>query len=59
MKRRMALAAHSLFFLSALISHVNAADQSFADQFLGSPLLILAALIVIDAIAFVYRKIRK
>jgi|YelNatPaOPRAMG01_1025707.scaffolds.fasta_scaffold00231_24 hypothetical protein len=28
-------------------------------QFLGNPLLILAAIIVIDLIAFIYHKIRK
>jgi hypothetical protein len=45
--------------LSTLIGTVRAADQSFASQFLGSPLLALAALVVIDAIAFIYHKIRK
>jgi len=29
------------------------------NQFLGSPLLILTAIIVIDIIAFIYHKIRK
>jgi len=29
------------------------------EQFLGSPLLVLASIIVIDLIAFIYRKIRK
>jgi cadmium resistance protein CadD (predicted permease) len=59
MKTRMRLALHSILFLFALVSYANAADQSFADQFLGSPLLILVSIIVIDAIAFVYHKIRK
>jgi len=45
--------------LSASINVTYAADQSFADQFLGSPLLILAVFLVIDLIAVVYRKIRK
>jgi predicted permease len=43
----------------ALVSTVRAADVSSASQFLGSPLLALVALIVIDAIAFLYHKIRK
>jgi hypothetical protein len=29
------------------------------EQFLGSPLLILAAIIILDVIAFLYHKIRK
>jgi len=48
-----------LFMMAASIGHVCAADESFPDQFLGSPLLILAAVIVIVAVAFVYHRIRK
>jgi hypothetical protein len=48
-----------ILFLSALISTVRAADESFGSQFLGSPLLALVVLIVIDAIALLYHKIRK
>ena len=59
MNRRMASVLYSLFLLFALINIVGATDESFADQFLGSPLLVLTALIVIDIIALVYRKIRK
>jgi hypothetical protein len=33
--------------------------MDFINQFLGSPLLILTAIILIDIIAFIYRKIRK
>jgi hypothetical protein len=33
--------------------------DSFITQFLGSPLLILTAIIAIDIIAFIYHKIRK
>lgn len=59
MKRRIAfLLCHSLF-LFALVNVVNAAGETFTDQFLDSPLLILAAFIMIDAIAFVYHRIRK
>ena len=59
MNRRMASVLYSLFLLFALINIVGATDESFVDQFLGSPLLVLTALIVIDIIALVYRKIRK
>jgi hypothetical protein len=33
--------------------------MDFISQFVGSPLLILTAIIVIDIIAFIYHKIRK
>lgn len=48
-----------LLLLFALIRVVWATDGSLATQFLGSPLLILVALIILDAIAFVYHKIRR
>ena len=53
------LVLHLMLFLSAMIGHAEAADQYFAEQFVGSPLLILASIIVIDVIAYVYHKIRK
>lgn len=52
-------ALQALFFFFALIGVVYGADQPFGDQFIGNPLLILTTLIVIDVIAFIYRKIRK
>jgi len=55
----MALALYPLLFLLALINIVHAADETFTDQFLGSPLLVLVAIIIIDVIAFIYHKIRK
>jgi len=58
MKRRIALATH-LMLLIALVNHVNASDGPAMDQFLGSPLLILGAIFVVDIIALAYRKIRK
>lgn len=48
-----------LLLLSASISSVHAEERPFMDRFLGSPLLVLAAVIVIDVIAFVYHKIRR
>jgi hypothetical protein len=59
MNSRMASVLYSLFLLFALINVVGAADESFVDQFLGSPLLVLAIIIVIDIVALVYRRIRK
>jgi len=59
MEKRKVLALYPLLFLFTLISSVNAADKSVVDQFLGSPLLVLIAIIVIDIIAFIYHKIRK
>ena len=48
-----------LLFLFVEVDVVKAADESFAEQFLGSPLLVLTALIIIDIIAFIYHKLRK
>jgi len=33
--------------------------NDFVNQFLGSPLLILTVILIIDVIAFIYYKIRK
>jgi hypothetical protein len=41
------------------MDNVMLADGSPVDQFLGSPLLILAVFIIIAAIAFAYHKIRR
>lgn len=49
----------AIILLSALVGTVRAADESFTSQFLGSPLLALAALIVIDVVAFIYHKVRR
>lgn len=59
MARLVKTCLRALILLSALIGTVRAADESFTSQFLGSPLLALAALVVIDVIAFIYHKIRK
>jgi len=42
-----------------LMSVAQAQEQSYTNQFLGNPLLILVVFLVIDLLAFVYRKIRK
>jgi len=58
MEKRTALAL-CIVFLLALVNSARAADESFADQFIGSPLLVLVAVIIIVFAAFVYHKIRK
>jgi hypothetical protein len=59
MKKHVASALFLLLLLSAFVGKAYAADESFIDHFIGSPLLILAAIIVVDLIAFIYHKIRK
>ncbi|MEM3616495.1 MAG: hypothetical protein QXJ31_01090 [Candidatus Bathyarchaeia archaeon] len=61
MKKNLAtiITIHILLIASALINRVYAAEESFLSQFLGSPLLVLTAIIIIDIIAYLYRKIRK
>jgi hypothetical protein len=58
-KRRMVLVLFFVVSLSGLFNVVNATDGSFADQFVGSPLLILTAIIIIDIVAFFYHKVRR
>jgi hypothetical protein len=53
------MALCSAFFLFALIGIARAEDDFLFNQFFETPLLILAVLIIIDAIAFIYHKIRK
>jgi hypothetical protein len=59
MKRRIFSVLCLTVFLSALIDVARAEDDFLFSQFLETPLLILAVLIVVDIIAFVYHKIRK
>ncbi|MCK4424392.1 hypothetical protein KAU93_01810 [Candidatus Bathyarchaeota archaeon] len=59
MKKQIPSVFYMLFLLFASTKSVNAAGESFEEQFLGSPLLILIAIIVIDVIAFIYHKLRK
>lgn len=59
MKPPVRSSLYLLLLLSAIIRAVWATDDSLATQFLGSPLLILVALIILDGMAFVYHKIRK
>jgi hypothetical protein len=59
MKRHVPLLSASVLFAVCALSSVVYAEDSFVDKFIGSPLLILAALLVIVAVAFAYHKIRK
>jgi hypothetical protein len=59
MKVRGARALHLMLVFLSLTNIVSASDESFTEQFLGSPLLVLTAIIIIDIIALIYRKIRK
>jgi hypothetical protein len=60
MKRNLAkIIFCALLLVLTSVNHAYAAEESPINQFLGSPLLALAAIIVIDVIAFLYRKIRK
>jgi uncharacterized membrane protein len=59
MRLAAVIAVCSFFLTFALIGGVYAANESFAEQFVGSPLLILAALIVIAALASLFHRIRK
>ena len=51
--------ANCFILLLSLVSLANASDASPTNKFLGSPLLMLTALIVVDAIAFAYHRLRK
>ncbi|MGA2768099.1 MAG: hypothetical protein ABSF24_07280 [Candidatus Bathyarchaeia archaeon] len=59
MKRPGVLAVCSLFLVFALVRVVHAADETFGEQFLGSPLLILVAVMIVAALASLYHRIRK
>jgi cadmium resistance protein CadD (predicted permease) len=57
--KKVILPLHVLFLLFTFINSVSAEEEPFVNKFLGSPLLVLVAIIVIDVIAFVYHKIRR
>jgi len=60
MKKNLAtLIFCTLLLVSTLINYAYAAEESLPSKFLGSPLLILTAIIIIDIIAYLCRKIRK
>jgi len=57
--KKAILPLHVLFLLFTFINSVGAEEEPFVDKFLGSPLLVLVAIIVIDIIALIYHKIRR
>jgi hypothetical protein len=59
MRRLVVLAVCSVFFVLALVGVVYAADETFGEQFLGSPLLILVAVMIVAALASLYHRLRK
>lgn len=59
MRSPLLLVACLLFLLSTLVEVVHAADETFGEQFLGSPLLVLVAVMIIAALASLYHRIRK
>ncbi|MGB9714115.1 MAG: hypothetical protein ACPLZC_03945 [Candidatus Bathyarchaeales archaeon] len=59
MKARVTQTLSLMFFLLSFVNVVGASEESFTEQFLGSSLLVLTAIIIIDIIALIYRKIRK
>lgn len=59
MRKQGFLALNVMLILSAFVGITNASEESFADSFLGSSLLVLAVILIIDAVAIVYYRIRK
>jgi NADH:ubiquinone oxidoreductase subunit K len=59
MPKRVVPGLSSLLFVFTLAGVVYAADETLVEQFLGSPLLILAAVIIIASLASLYHRIRK
>ncbi|MGB9854159.1 MAG: hypothetical protein ACPLRY_05065 [Candidatus Bathyarchaeales archaeon] len=59
MRKKTLLTLYALFLLFPLVGSVYAENGSFQNQFLGSPLIILTIIIVIDIIVFLYRKLRR
>jgi len=59
MKRRLLLSSTFLLFAVSGLNSVVYAEDSFVDKFIGSPLLILAGILVVVAVAFVYHKMIK
>lgn len=59
MKKLLSALLYFAFLTFILINCVYAAEDLPLNQFLGSPLLALAIIVVIVLIAFLYRKIRR
>jgi hypothetical protein len=59
MKRSAVLVVCSSFLTLSSVKAAHAADETFAQQFVGSPLLVLTAVMIVAALAFLYHRIRK
>ena len=59
MKSSLPLIGCLLFLSSTLVKVAHAADENFGERFLGSPLLVLVAVMIIAALASLYHRIRK
>jgi hypothetical protein len=57
--KKVRLLLDVLFLLFTFINCVRAQEETFVDKFLGSPLVVLVAIIVINIIALIYHEIRK
>jgi len=57
--KRQSESRFSFLVFIMIAGQIRAENETLADRFLGSPLLILAALFIIVLIAFLYHKIRK
>jgi len=58
-RKLVTLLLYGLPILFALINLAYADGESFGERFLGSPLLVLVAVIIIDIIALIFHKLRK
>jgi len=52
-------ALFGLFMSSILINSVNAEGDSLTAKFLGSPLIVLVVIVVIDIIAFIFHRTKR
>jgi|YelNatPaOPRAMG01_1025707.scaffolds.fasta_scaffold00413_19 hypothetical protein len=59
MKKKLAVFITFLLALNLVSEALAAESEPPMDSFLGSPLLALTAIIVVDVIAFLYRKLRR
>jgi hypothetical protein len=59
MRSPVFLLSTSVLFVVCGLNGVAYAEDTFMDKFVGSPLLILAGLLVVVAVAFAYHKIQK
>ena len=59
LRKTKCLMMAALFLFLGLVDTVRAQEETFADKFLGSPLLVLTIIIVIAFLAMVFHRLRK